>query len=68
MKIYSIGLNYSLVTSKIFAFCLLKILLKIVVLHISKSFKHILNGGLIFVKLLDNILFKHKVEEYLARD
>ena len=42
MKIYSIGFNYSLVTSKIFAICLLKILLKKIVLHISKLFQHIL--------------------------
>ena len=48
MKIYSIGFNYSLVTSKKkIAICLSKMTLE----HSSVAY---FNGGYIFVKLLDN--------------
>ena len=35
--------------------------------HGSVPYFYTFNGSYIFVKLLDNIFFKHKVEEYLAR-
>ena len=70
MEIDSIGFNYSLVTSKQFAICLLKMTLEhSSFAYISKSFWHTFKGDYnFFVKLLDNIFSKHKVEEYLARD
>ena len=61
MKIYSNGFNYSLVSSKKnpLQFAFLKMTLNIVVLHNSMSLKHTLNVIYVFVKLLDNIFFKH---------
>ena len=51
MKIYSSGLNYSLVTSKKLQFAFFAIL----VLHSPKSSYHTFNGGFILIKLLDTI-------------
>ena len=67
MKIYSIGFNYSLVTSNKLAICLLKMTLE----HSSVAYFQVIlahfQWWLYFVKLLD-IFFKHKAKEYHARD
>ena len=68
MKIYSIGFNHSLVTSNKLAICLFKMTLE----HSSVAYFQVILAHFqwwlfFFVKLLD-IFFKHKAEEYLARD